>query len=92
MMIKLLIILFIILLALLGVFMLTHLEKPFFLFDQQHLVSVQKIMKITGYLLLITSIIGVFILLLAPLSFNLVTLVLGSVITGGFAVIISRFS
>lgn len=92
MLIKLLIVLFLILLITIGILMLTHLDRPFFMFSQSNLPFVQKTMKITAYLLLLTSLMGIIILIWAPLSWNLLTLVLGSVITGSFALLISRAS
>lgn len=92
MLIKLLIVLFLILLITIGILMLTHLDRLFFMFSQSNLPFVQKTMKITAYLLLLTSLIGIIILIWAPLSWNLLTLVLGSVIIGAFALLISHAS
>lgn len=72
--------------------MLMHIDRPFFIFDQSNLPFIQKTMKVTAYLLLMTSLIGIIILIWAPLIWNLLTLVLGSVITGGFAILISNAS
>lgn len=92
MLIKLLIVFFLILLITIGILMLMHIERPFFIFDQSNLPFIQKTMKVTAYLLLMTSLIGIIILIWAPLIWNLLTLVLGSVITGGFAILISNAS
>lgn len=92
MLIKLLIVFFLILLITIGILMLMHIDRPFFIFDQSNLPFIQKTMKVTAYLLLMTSLIGIIILIWAPLIWNLLTLVLGSVITGGFAILISNAS
>ena len=83
-MIKFLILLFIIVLLILAIFMLRHYKQPFILLNPKNLIAMQLLIKITAWLFLITSIAGLLILLF--------TLVVGSAIAGGFAVLAARLN
>lgn len=90
MLIKILMIIFILLLICLGIFLLRHIEKPFFITKKANLKPLQKLMKITAILLFIVSIIGIILLFFLPAKANLTTLILGSVVVAVFAVMVSR--
>lgn len=91
-MIKFLILLFIIILLILAIFMLRHYKQPFILLNPKNLIAMQLLIKITAWLFLITSFAGLIILLVLPLEWNLLTLVVGSAIAGGFAVLAARLN
>ncbi|MBA1394284.1 hypothetical protein EQ500_10500 [Lactobacillus sp. XV13L] len=91
-MIKLLLIAFIILLVLLAIFLLAHLNKPLLAFQKANSLKMKRLIKVTAEALILTSIIGLIILITAPLNYSVITLILGSLITSCFAILISRFS
>lgn len=80
---------FILLLAILATYLLTHLHKAFLIFDPDATPRIRAAMIVTSLLLFVTCIAGVFILILMPAKWNLITLIIGSVITAGFAMAIN---
>ncbi|UQS83833.1 hypothetical protein [Bombilactobacillus thymidiniphilus] len=91
-MVKILILFFIAVLISLSIFLLKTIPNPFIQVDQQKLTALQHLLKTTAWLLIVTAILGIVILLLAPLTWNLITLVVGSLITGGFALTLAQLS
>lgn len=80
---------FILVLAVLAVYLLTHLHKAFLIFNPDATPRVRSAMIVTSILLLATCVGGIFILISMPAKWNLITLVIGSVITAGFAMAIN---
>ncbi|WP_125608301.1 hypothetical protein [Lapidilactobacillus bayanensis] len=80
---------FILVLAILAIYLLTHLHKAFLIFNPDATPRVRSAMLVTGILLLATCLGGILILILMPAKWNLITLILGSIITAGFAMAIN---
>lgn len=87
-MIKLLIAIFIIIMLILAVLLITTKDHPFIAVKQENLPQLKKVALITATFLLLVSLLGIILLIWAPLNWNLVTLVIGSLIVGGFSLIV----
>lgn len=80
---------FILVLAILAIYLLTHLHKAFLIFNPDATPRIRTAMIVTSILLLATCVGGVLILILMPAKWNLITLIVGSVVTAGFALAIN---
>ncbi|GEL13830.1 hypothetical protein LCO01nite_13790 [Lapidilactobacillus concavus] len=80
---------FIGLLIILAVYLLTHLNKSFLIFNPAATPRLRASMIITSILLLVTCLGGILILIFLPAKMNLITLIVGSMVTAGFALAIN---
>lgn len=80
---------FIALLIILAIYLLTHLNKSFLIFNPGATPRLRAAMVTTSVLLLATCVGGVLVLFLLPAKMNLITLIVGSIITAGFALSIN---
>jgi uncharacterized BrkB/YihY/UPF0761 family membrane protein len=83
-------IIFIILLLILAIYLLTHLSKDFLIFKPESTPRIRQMMLVTSVLLFIVAIGGLLILWLAPAKANLITLIAGSIVAAGFALILTN--
>lgn len=83
---------FIILVLVLALYLLRHIDKPFFGLNPTEVPELSVLIRVTAYLLIGTCILGVILLFFQAPRLNLITLLLASFITAFFAVRISTLS
>lgn len=81
-MIQTIIVIFLAVMGLLGVVLWHYHNQQFMIFDLAENVKLGQALLLAGILLIITALIGLMILIWLPLIWNLVTVIIASLITG----------